>query len=137
MSRREDVDNSIWGDPDFYGLSPGGKLVYIWSFTNPRCNMAGIYRVATGLVCGETGLSALKVGGALAELQDARMVFYDGSVLWVRARVKHLRSHHDNIATSIVKGVKQFAGHPFYEGFWAEYAHHSWLTDAKARIADA
>jgi alpha-L-fucosidase len=100
VSRREDVDNSIWSDPDFYELSAAAKLVYLWSFTNQRCNMAGLYRVATGLICGETGLSEKRVQGALRELEDRRMVFYDGCVLWVRARVKHLRSHHDNIATS-------------------------------------
>jgi hypothetical protein len=137
VSRREDVDNSIWGDPDFNSLSAAAKLVYLWSFTNPRCNMAGVYKVAATLVCAETGLTPRRVQVAFGELEGARMVYYDGGALWVRARVKHLRSHHDNIATSIVKTVREWRGHPFYEGFWAEYSHHSWLIDAKARIADA
>jgi hypothetical protein len=136
VSRREDIDNSIWADPEFNALTPAGKLVYLWSFTNPRCNMAGLYKVPLGLVCAETGLTENRVRGAFAELEERRMVFYDGCALWVRARVKHLRSHHENIATSIVKGVRDFAGHPFHDGFWAEYAHHDWLTGAKARIAD-
>jgi hypothetical protein len=36
MSRREDIDNAIWSDPDFEALEAGAKLLYLWSFTNQR-----------------------------------------------------------------------------------------------------
>jgi hypothetical protein len=46
MARREDFDNSLWSDPDFLALTPQARLLYIWSWTNPRCGMAGIYKLS-------------------------------------------------------------------------------------------
>ena len=46
MSRREDIDNGIWSDPDFMSLTAPAKLTYIWSWTNSHCGMAGLYKIA-------------------------------------------------------------------------------------------
>ena len=67
MSRREDIETSIWGDPDFRVLPPDAKLVYFWSFTH-GCNMAGIYKLDEGTVGHATGLTAKRVDKALAQL---------------------------------------------------------------------
>lgn len=135
MSRREDVDNAIWSDPDFEGLSPAAKLTYLWSFTNPRCGMAGIYQVSLRAVTFETGLSVEQAQAAMGELERHRFVFFDGKVLWIRARVKHLRSRHPNFAKSIWKDVERVASHPFAAWFLTLYGSDSWLDgDDKDRI---
>ena len=127
MSRREDVDNSIWGDPDFSAATPHAKLVYLWSFTNPRCNMAGLYMVPPAHIAAETGLSKRKVELALGELQEARLVYYVDGVLWVRSRVKHLRTTNKLMARSVLKSVEQFNGHPLADAFRAMYDGCVWL----------
>lgn len=131
VSRREDISNTIWDDPDFADLTAQAKLVYLWSFTNPRCNMAGLYKVPVRHIGGETGLTESRVEKALSELQARRFVYFDGSVLWVRARVKHIRTRSELMARSVVNTLEQFGDHPFVEGFNAEYASPHWLDKAR------
>jgi hypothetical protein len=51
----EDFDNALWSDPEFLALTPEARMTYIWSWTNPRCGMAGIYKVALTQAALETG----------------------------------------------------------------------------------
>lgn len=130
MSRREDFDNAIWSDPDFLALSPQARWVFIWTWTNPRCGMAGIYKTAAVQAAMETGLTEAEVKSALVELGDAEFAFYEGNVLWVRSRVKHLRQKTPQIAKSIRNDLAKIAdGHPLKAQFMATYKGHSWLRD--------
>jgi hypothetical protein len=134
MSRREDIDNAVWSDPDFHGLSPAAKLVYLWTFTNPRCGMAGIYKVVLGAIALETGLSGTDVSGALEELRQERFVLYTDGVLWVRTRVKHLRTKTPQIAKSIARDLEQITSHPLTQAFLDEYRTLGWLSDPLQRV---
>lgn len=127
MSRREDVDNAIWGDPDYLELSPHAKLLYLWSFTNPRCGMAGLYKVAPPQIVADTGLNDEQLGDALGELETGRFVFYDGRMVFVRSRVKHLRSRSGTMAQSVRRDVDAAGDHPFVGLFAAEYGEFPWL----------
>ena len=71
MSRNENVDNSIWHDPDFDALSNAAQHFYLWSFTNPRCGMAGIYLCPRRQLL-EGRLSDKNLDAVLAELADAQ-----------------------------------------------------------------
>lgn len=130
MARREDFDNSLWSDPDFLALSSDARLVYIWTWTNPRCGMAGIYKLAPSMAALETGLSQDRVMAALDELGAAEFTFYENRVLWVRTRVKHLRQKTFPIAKSIRNDLLKIPDdHPLKARFLATYGHHSWLSD--------
>lgn len=129
MSRREDIDNGIWSDADFHALTPDAKLIYVWSFTNPRCGMAGLYKVVPGAISLETGIDNDRLTAALQELHDARFVLYARGVLWVRSRVKHLRTKTPQIAKSIARDVEQIGDSPLTRLFLAEYAGLGWLAD--------
>jgi hypothetical protein len=129
VSRREDVDNVIWGDPDFEVLSSDGKLLYLWSFTNPLCNMAGVYKVSDHRMSSETGLSPKAHQKALDELGAAGLVVRYEQWLWVRSRVKHLRTRTTQMARSIVGVVSKVpADHPVRWAFVQEYEDHDWLV---------
>lgn len=128
MSRREDVDTSIWSDPDFLGFSPAAKLVYVWSFTNPRCGMSGLYKVVRQAVEMESGVTGKRLDDAFAELAAARFVFFDGRVLWVRSRIKHLRSKSPNIAKSIARDVESMMSHDYAAELLRAYARTDWLA---------
>lgn len=126
MSRREDIDNSIWSDPDFHALTPSAKLMYVWSFTNPRCGMAGFYKVIPAAIAMETGVPRDDLAAVLDELRETRFVLYEGGVLWVRSRVKHLRTKTPQIAKSICRDLEQVGRGPLRDAFMDEYGDTAW-----------
>ena len=133
MSRREDIDNDIWVDPDFAALTPDAKLLYLWSFTNPSCNMSGLYKIGLPAFEFGTGLSRERVAAALSELQSAGEGFalYVDQLLWVRSRVKHLRSRSPQMAKAIANDLmKVRIDHPLRVKFLSKYGSDKWLRDA-------
>lgn len=128
MARNEDIVNSIWEDLD--DLSNDEMMLFVWSWTNSRCGMAGIYKCARrNLVEGRIGDEALTA--ALAELSRRRLLFYEDSVVWNRPRVKRLRQKGQKIAPAIAKDLKDLSpDHPLYIAFMQEYGHEDWLQDA-------
>lgn len=134
MSRIEDIDNGIWSDPPFEALTPEASLLMIWSWTNPRCGMAGLYKVSRRAMT-ESKVSLDDLDAALAELAEARMVFYDDDVLFVRARVKRLRTKTPQIAKSIASDLGRISpDHPLRQMFMHEYGATPWLAEGLARL---
>ena len=135
MSRLNDVHSGIWGKDEWLDLSPNAKLLYLWSFTNPRCGMSGIYDVPRRVVAVETGMSLADVDGALRELVEARYVVCEGSVLFVRTRVKHLRQKTVQIAKSIAGDLRRLGPeHPVHKAFLDEYSDFVDYPDLVAQI---
>lgn len=131
MSRTEDIDNGIWSDPDFEELSPDATLLYLWSWTNPRCGMAGIYKVSHRTMSHECKVAQQAVPDALEELSTAGMLFYEQNVLWVRARVKRLRARSPQMAKAVVKDLRNVPDtHPLKARFVDTYGAAPWLKDA-------
>lgn len=114
MSRTEDIDNAIWDEADFYALNAPAKLVYIWSWTNRRCDFSGIYQVPLAAIASETKHDEQTVRDALAELERAEFVFYDGTWLWVKARVKRIKTRTVQMCKAIVKDLARVPDpHPY------------------------
>lgn len=138
MSRREDIDNAIWSDPEFEALSPDATLLYLWSFTNPRCGMAGLYKVGRRAMT-ESKLEGQQLDQALAELADAGFVYYHAGVMWVRSRVKHLRTRTWQMGTSVVADIEKIdPANPLLRAFLDEYEGR-WplkLTEVRARVVE-
>lgn len=129
MSRREDIDNAIWSDPDFEDLSPNATLLYLWSFTNPHCGMAGLYKVSLRTMT-ESKVSREDLPAALEELAATGFAFYEDHVLFVRTRVKHLRSRSPQMAQSVAKDVSKITpGHALRARFFAVYGDDPWLKE--------
>jgi hypothetical protein len=129
MSRREDIDNAIWSDPDFEALSANATLLYLWSFTNLRCGMAGLYKTSMRTMT-ESKVPLQDLPDTLAELEATSFAFYEDSVLWVRTRVKHLRSRSPQMARAVANDVlKITSAHPLRARFLEEYGSDPWLRD--------
>jgi hypothetical protein len=122
VSRREDFDNGFWRDPDVYPLSPHAKLVYIWTWTNSHCNLAGLYEVHPAIIAGETRLTDKRVQQALEEIQVAGLVAYDGRLLWVKGRIGQIGSKNSNVGKAIGKDLARIGSHPFVDELRARYA---------------
>lgn len=130
MSRFEMVANDIWQDEPFCDLTTAGKLVYLWSFLNPACGMSGVYKARPELVALDTGLSPEDVAAALQELDDVDLLRSERGVLWVRARVKHLKAGGPTLAKSIARDVAALpVAHPIRVAFLDAYAGFAWLRD--------
>jgi hypothetical protein len=139
VGRREDIDNATWGDPDFAALSPEAKLLYLWSFTNPLCNFAGLYKVTTARMASETGLTPRRTETALAELVRDRFVQFEHPLLWIRSRVKHLPHRSPNIAKAISRDIELVdADHPLRHLFLEKYERTTWdaLRDRLAPLVE-
>lgn len=123
MALYENVKVSIWSD-DFADLSPEAKLIYLWSFTNPRCNMAGLYKVKPVAMALETGIEDL--ARPLAELELDRFVYYANPWIFIRSRIKHLHTSGEKIRKSILLAVLELPdGHPFIGLFIDEYGKNT------------
>lgn len=128
MSRREDIDNAIWSDSDFVDLTADAKLLYLWSFTNPSCGMSGLYKAPIGLAAYQTGLTPKRIEKAIGELAGRDFLYWIDGVVWVRSRVKHLRTRTSQIARSVELDVSKIAeGHPLRIRFLDRYAADPWL----------
>lgn len=45
MSKQRYIRDEIWDDTWFYELTPDEKITWLYLLTNPRCNIAGIYKL--------------------------------------------------------------------------------------------
>lgn len=128
ISRIENISNGIWADPDFSTLSSGAKYLYLWSFSNPACDLSGIYKTAIGRISYETGLEAGEAAKALNELIECKYVEYEDGWLWVRTRTKHLHSRSPKLGKAIINGVNKLPlTHSFRGKFIEEYKTVKWL----------
>lgn len=128
MSRLEDVSTALWEDEDFDALSPDAKLTYLWSFTNDRCGMSGLYRVKRRSLV-EGALPTKRRDDAIKELEEAGFLRYVEGWLWVRSRVKHLRTKGTKMATSVVRDLHRTPeNHPLRSAFLSEYVENSWVS---------
>lgn len=136
LSRTEDIDNGIWDDSDFASLSPNATLLYLWSWTNPRCGMSGVYKVPLERMA-ESKVPSNAIQDALDELAAGEFLFYEAGVLWVRARVKRLRARSPQMAKSIAKDLRNIPdGHPLKARFVVMYGGECWLRGAVQRRYD-
>jgi len=134
MSRNEDFDNGIWSNPDFEELSRDAAWLYIWSWTNPRCDMAGIYRVGRRAMT-ESRVELAALDAALAELAAAALAHYEQGVLWVCSRVRRLRSKSPKMAISVARDVAKIPSeHPLHRRWLDAYGDHAWLRRALADV---
>lgn len=129
-ARREDIINSFWDDEDVDQLGNNAVLLYLWSFTNPRCGLAGVYPCKRRAIC-DGRLPNGRLDKALSELASGRFLYYIEGWIWVRARVKNLSGINPNMARSIVKDVEALPDrHEFVGAFWSEYAKYGKLATA-------
>ncbi len=125
MAVFENVKTSIWSD-DFAELDPLAKLLYLWSFTNPRCNAAGLYKVRPRAIMFETGITDLTA--PLAELERGKYLFYADPWIFIRVRAKHYRTSGANVTKSMLSALEELPdGHPFIGMFLDEYSDNSRL----------
>jgi hypothetical protein len=91
--------------------------------------MAGIYKIPEHLMVAESGIPAEDLSQALEDLAALDFLHYEGGVLWVRSRVKHLRTKTPQIAKSIANDLEAISDtHPLKYRFVQAYQSLYWLA---------
>jgi hypothetical protein len=92
--------------------------------------MAGLYKASPARMVRDTGLPAQRKHRAFEELKAAGLVLRSGDWIWVRSRVKYLRTKSPNMAASITGDVSQLdPAHPLRAAFVEEYGEWPWLVE--------
>jgi hypothetical protein len=127
VARNENVVNTIWDDLDHLG--DDAFMLYVWSFTNTKCGMAGMYPVTRRKLI-EGRFDDARLDAALAELEADDKLFYVDGVLWNKARVSNLSGYEDGklsefIARAIAKDLRSIPpSNPLLSQFLERYGSH-------------
>lgn len=120
--------NTIWDDLEH--LSDDAFMLYVWSWTNTKCGMAGIYKIARHKLV-EGRFDSDRLTTALAECETNGLLRYVDGVLWNVARVKRLSGISSNYAKSIARDVREVEDNPLFGEFMERYGDfNEKLTDA-------
>lgn len=134
MARHEDIVNTIWDDLDH--LSNDAFMLYVWSWTNLKCGMAGIYPIPRRRLL-EGRLEPDARDTAVAELEADDKLYYLDGVLWSKARVSHLAGFRKGklsewIVKSIAKDLRALdSSNPLLQRFLDRYQDHPSLEGLK------
>lgn len=128
-SKFEMIDTACWADFDDADLSESATLLYLWTWSNPKCGMAGLYRV-TQRAMAESRVPADQIPAALDELERRAYAYYRDGWLFVRARVKRLKGGGVTVARSIARDVQQCAVPVLRDMFLDEYLGNNAVSGA-------
>jgi len=111
------IDTEVWCHPDFQGLSPGAKLLYLYSWSNAHCNAAGIYRLSIETMAFETALPVAEVPKYLDELKPLDVEWMNGQkTMWVKKFLKH-QSRAPKFLVAVAKALGQISDDTLVRGY--------------------
>jgi hypothetical protein len=129
----------LWTDEAVRELSADAKLLFIWSWTNPQSNMAGLYQVSVRSMQRALQEKPIadeeRVIAALDELARKPLALYDydNEVIWVVNRAKHA-NRSPKCVTAIQRHVGLIYDSPLKAQFTKRYK--ALLTDGKIEGRD-
>jgi hypothetical protein len=91
MATYRQIHVKIWASPDFQKLSPNGKFIFIYLFSNSHRSESGVYRITPKTISNETDIPVAEVEKALQEIMDINLIKYDfeQNIIWVINAVKY------------------------------------------------
>lgn len=103
MGLRRSIDTDFWTDTWVETLTPGDKLAFVYLFSCPATNPAGLYKLSLRRMAFDTGLSEEQITDAIAKFQANKRILYDRqtSVVWVC----HFREYHGSTSPKWCKGA--------------------------------
>ena len=104
MGLRRTISTSFWTDTWVETLTPTEKLAFVYLFSSPGTNPAGLYELSTRRMRFDTGLSEEETMAALGKFERDGRIMYDGdaSVVWVC----QFRRYHGTESPNWLKGVQ-------------------------------
>ena len=81
-------------------------------------------------IVAETGVRPKRVEESFGELADVQLLHFDGTYVFVRARVKYLHTKSSKVAKAIQREVgKLDSHHPYTQAFLFLYQANDWLVE--------
>lgn len=88
MTKRS-FDDAFWGDPFVQDLDKDSRLLFLYLWTNKRCNSAGLYEITPKTICFETGIENDNLPKLFNRLESRVKWLPDKNIVWVKNFVKH------------------------------------------------
>jgi hypothetical protein len=121
MSKSRVVKDEIWDDDWFYELDPTEKLVWLFLLTNPRGNIAGIYKLNQKWAAQSVGLDFDVFKTILQRfVRDGKIIYEDNWVALVNFH-RHVAYRNASVAQGIVRLYREGTGCP-------QSVYSVWLT---------
>lgn len=79
----------FWTDEFVQELPVAAKCLYVYLWTNARCNQAGLYKIGIQTIANETGIAAAEIPELLRKLEPKVFWDSDQNLIWVKNFVKH------------------------------------------------
>lgn len=135
--RNEDLYSGVWSKPAFEALSLEASLLWLWTWTNPKCGVSGLYDVGRRSMS-ESKLSEGALDHALEELSccddDYFTVQYEEGVMFVVSRLERWTTRTPPVLRSIVKDVNSIkTGHPLRTAWADHYLYRPWPKPESSR----
>lgn len=103
MAKQRYVNTDFWDDKFVRSLPRDGKHLFMYLLTNPKTNVAGIYRTTTETMAYDTGIDEDEIKGLLCVFAQRRKVFvYEEEWVVLVNCTKHQKVHErSNIRAGI------------------------------------
>lgn len=82
------IDTEIWVDDFVQNLTPLSKLLFVYLWTNPNCNQAGLYHITLKTVAFDTGIPEKDLPDLLKSLKPKVEWSPNLNLIWVKNFVK-------------------------------------------------
>lgn len=102
MSKQRVIKDEMWDDEWFYDLEPLDKLVWVFLLTNPRSNIAGVYKLNYSWASATLKLEVLVLKEIIKRFEDQKKVVVKDS--WVIIWNFH---KHQSTNPKVEQGVKR------------------------------
>lgn len=105
MSKQRYIRDEIWDDDWFPQLGVEHKLVWLFLLTNPRCNVAGIYKLNRDTSSATIGVKRAKLDSILQDFEEQNKVMLMDDWVVISNFIKHQSSN-----PSVKKGIERIIG---------------------------
>jgi hypothetical protein len=99
------VQTRMWREDEwFQNLGESARLLWVYLFTNPSANSAGLYRLPIGTIAFESGVSGgiKRVASLISEFSEADKAHYESGVVYV---VKMQALQHPEISWQVATRI--------------------------------
>lgn len=86
---KRSFDDNFWGDTFVQELDKDAKLLFLYLWTNKRCNSAGLYEITPKTITFETGISTSELPKLFEILKEKVVWIPDQNIVWVKNFLKN------------------------------------------------
>lgn len=82
-------NTEFWTDEFVQDLPLEAKTLYVYLWTNSRCNQAGLYKIGLQTIANETGIGVDNIPDLIRRLEPKVKWYPDENLIWVKNFIKH------------------------------------------------